>query len=148
MLDDGRIHFYLDGVHYRNEPLHRNLKLVPGQTWKLGGWFAGHVKGEIDDLKIYDRPLSEKELFNANAQSRVGPSLEVESKFDLISTQLDVNVWSWEQPAGEASITLSAVVRNESEAQQVSPEETWKTTLVETHPEVREISFENFARRF
>ena len=66
VLDDGRIHFYLDGVHYRNEPLHRNLKLVPGQTWKLGGWFAGHVKGEIDDLKIYDRPLSEKELFGGS----------------------------------------------------------------------------------
>ena len=136
VLDDGRIHFYLDGVHYRNEPLHRNLKLVPGQTWKLGGWFAGHVKGEIDDLKIYtiSTTLRERTIRREcpiTCWTIIGGRIRNST---LTSTQLDVNLWSWEQPAGEASITLSPVVRNESESQQVSPEETWKTTLVETHP--------------
>ena len=60
VLSADRLHYYLDGVHYGGVRLSLPITPKADTRWKLGGWPWGHVRCAIDDLRIYDRPLSRR----------------------------------------------------------------------------------------
>jgi hypothetical protein len=79
---------YINGRLVEVREMSVPLTATKGAGWFIGGWWAGHLKGEIDDMKIYARALSENEVLaefdsNAPAAAPVGsitPRLSISQK--------------------------------------------------------------------
>jgi hypothetical protein len=132
-VDAGRAHYYLDGVHHGAARLMQALALNRERPWQIGGWDHGHAQCAFDEIRVYDRPLSEREMFGPKAVSRLVDGLELEALYHSQERRLESRLWSWDGTRGEAEFALVPGNAGDGES---DPDESrrWVAGLAETHP--------------
>ena len=55
-----RYYLYCDGVRIATGGLDQRISKTKGAARMIGGWFAGHFQGDIDDVRLYDRALPQR----------------------------------------------------------------------------------------
>ncbi|MEA3403275.1 MAG: DUF6067 family protein [Armatimonadota bacterium] len=55
-------YLYLDGRLYERAPMALPITPTSGESFRIGGWFAGVFPGEIDEVRLYGRALSSSEI--------------------------------------------------------------------------------------
>jgi hypothetical protein len=74
-----RYYLYYDGERVETGGLSQPIRKTKGAQRMIGGWFAGHFQGDIDDVRLYDRALPQR-LIVAHAK---GNETNVPSTLDL-----------------------------------------------------------------
>ncbi len=103
---------------------------TPGNSRRIGGWFAGFFKGDIDDIRLYRRALSHRRIMELFGGPDNGTSLvRVKPRFRYSRRQLTCEVLCIDalQPGAQGEVT----VRDVSRARQVGQ---WRVPLHETRP--------------
>jgi len=54
---------YVDGIRKQTVELPVSITATKGGARLIGGWFAGHFKGDIDEVRLYRRALRGRELY-------------------------------------------------------------------------------------
>ena len=68
IFEQPRYYFYLNGGLREVGKLAAPISRTRGGGWCIGGWWAGHFKGILDEVRLYNRALSEREIL---AQARL-----------------------------------------------------------------------------
>lgn len=97
-----------------------------GANRRIGGWFAGYFKGDIDDIRLYRRALGNREIRELFGQPP-GGEVPLSVKPQLNPSQQKVMIEALalgDCPAGaQAEISVRDVTRNEQVAQAKVPME-------------------------
>lgn len=96
VIDDGFVHFYLDGTHYGGQKLAQPLKHFKNYPIHIAGWPFGYAKMDLDELRVYSRALSERELFGDTAVARRSGhgELKVRQVGTEASPYVDLRLWT------------------------------------------------------
>ncbi len=62
VFEQPRYYLYVNGVLHETGEMVMPLSRTPAAGRSLGGWWAGHFKGVIDEVRLYNRALSEREI--------------------------------------------------------------------------------------
>ena len=62
IFEQPRYYFYLNGALREVGELAAPVSRTRGGGRSIGGWWAGHFKGAIDEVRLYNRALSEREI--------------------------------------------------------------------------------------
>ena len=59
VCEETRVYVYLDGRRIHRDRMPFAISATKGASRRIGGWFAGYFKGDIDEVCLYSRALSE-----------------------------------------------------------------------------------------
>jgi len=62
VFEQPKCYLYVNGVLHEVAEMVMPLSRAPAAGRSLGGWWAGHFKGAIDEVRLYNRALSEREI--------------------------------------------------------------------------------------
>lgn len=71
-------YLYVDGEVLQSGPLSQPISPTQGTSRRIGGWFAGHFEGDIDEIRLYDRALPERLVLSHFRGEERTPVLRVE----------------------------------------------------------------------
>jgi hypothetical protein len=89
-----RQYIYIDGELVESTALAVPLTATTSADRFIGGWWAGHFKGAIDEMQLYDRALSESEILTHYRGEPVDaqPAASLLPRIVLSKQRLDVMV--------------------------------------------------------
>ncbi len=68
-----RYYLYLDGERVESGDMLMPITPTEGATRRIGGWFAGYFLGDIDEVRLYARAVTEGEALALAEASATGP---------------------------------------------------------------------------
>ena len=81
VFEKPRYYLYVDGVLYDSGGLALPLTRTQGAGRSIGGWGAGYFKGAIDEVRLYNRALAEREILGH--VSTAAPSADQAARISL-----------------------------------------------------------------
>jgi hypothetical protein len=111
LIDDGYVHYYLDGEHYGGDKLAQPLNHQRGAPLQIAGWPFGYADMDLDEMRIYNRALSEQELFGETVvKRRTGPGdLKVRQSVADGSAYADLRLWT----VPDDDVTLALIPKSD-----------------------------------
>lgn len=101
---------YVDGKLVNTGTMTIPLTQTQGGNWFIGGWWAGHFKGEIDEIRLYRRALSEREVLSHYHGKVVSPPLTASISHRLGFSQgiiyLEVTCRNLSDPQARAELAI------------------------------------------
>lgn len=68
-----RYYLYLDGERVETGDLTMPITPTAGASRRIGGWFAGYFQGDIDEVRLYARAITEREVLELADAPAAGP---------------------------------------------------------------------------
>ena len=101
-------YIFINGALFSRGKMSFDITPTPGFRCKLGGWWAGHFDGELDDIRLYKRALSADEITrHAGAPAALSPSLDLTAAASVVRGEIDADVLAVHVPTKGASLRLS-----------------------------------------
>ena len=103
-------YIYINGVLVNRGPITIPLAPTQGGNRYIGGWYAGKFKGEIDEMKLYNRALPEREVLSHFQGRPVAPkpAARVTPRFKFLRKRMSVHLLCWNiaQTDAVAEVTI------------------------------------------
>lgn len=116
VCEETRVYVYLDGRRIHRDRMPFAISPTKGASRRIGGWFAGYFKGDIDGVRLYSRALSEREVYaHACGEAAVAqPMADLRVSFSIRKMAMVAELFCNSVPEGKgrAQFTLFDVTGN------------------------------------
>ncbi|MGC9318786.1 MAG: glycoside hydrolase domain-containing protein [Armatimonadota bacterium] len=112
-------YLYLDGRLYERGPMALPITPTSGESFRIGGWFAGVFPGEVDEVRLYSRALSTSEIArHAGLPPADEPRLSMDAGYSYASRGFVARVFCEDFP--DAATRLEITVMDEADREVIS----------------------------
>ena len=132
-----RWYFYWNGKLVRTGRMIFPMTPTHKGDYFIGGWWAGKFKGEIDEVKVYNRALAEREIVSHHEGKPVAPQPEllIDPRFRLSKHMVAVELLC--RNLGQEGVTAAVAV---SRRGQERPLQSRRTGLKLTRPDSERVA--------